>query len=134
MLGKLRTNLPCVAGFTLIELMIVMAIIAILAAVAVPSFTLYRDRARMVTALVSGAREALAAAAVDDLNNLYPADMKVTKASDLNQYGTNLSDNTYKSFTYKQLDSGQSYQIDIVTLDSKEVCIRPEGVEQKKCA
>jgi hypothetical protein len=87
----------------------------------------------MVTALVSCAREALAAAAVNDLNKLYPADTKVTKAAHLNQYGRNLSNNTYKSFTDKQLDSGQFCQIDIVTLDNKEVCVRPEVVVQKKC-
>jgi prepilin-type N-terminal cleavage/methylation domain-containing protein len=134
MFGKLWNRLQYSAGFTLIELMIVVALISILVAVAVPSFLSYRDRARMVAALASGARAALAAAAVDNVSNLYPEDTKVIKASDLNQYGTNLSDKTYKSFTYKQLDSGQSYQIDIVTLDGKSVCVRPEGVEQKKCS
>jgi type II secretory pathway pseudopilin PulG len=114
--------------------MIAVAIIGILAATAVPNFISYRDRAQMVAALASGARGALAAAAADEPNNLYPVEMQVTKASDLNQYGTNLSDNTYKSFIYKQLNSGRSYQIDILSLDAKNVCVRPEGVEQKKCS
>ena len=42
MLQKLRTNKE---GFTLIELMIVIAIIGILAAIAIPNFIAYRDKA-----------------------------------------------------------------------------------------
>lgn len=41
MLRKLRSN----QGFTLIELMIVIAIIGILAAIAIPNFISYRDKA-----------------------------------------------------------------------------------------
>jgi type II secretory pathway pseudopilin PulG len=114
--------------------MIVVAIIGLLAAIAVRNFIAYRNRARTAAALASRAKGALAAAAADHSNSLYPEDAKITKASDLNQYGTTLQDNTYRSFTYKQLNGGLSYQIEITTLDNKEVCLKPEGVTKAKCS
>jgi prepilin-type N-terminal cleavage/methylation domain-containing protein len=132
--SEMHNNLQRNEGFSFIELIIAVAIIGILAAVAVPNLIAYRDRARTAAALASGARGALAAAAADHPNSLYPEDAQVTKASDLNQYGAILQDNTYKSFTYKQLNGGLSYWIEIVMLDNQEVCLTPEEVMKVKCS
>jgi prepilin-type N-terminal cleavage/methylation domain-containing protein len=120
-------------SFALIELMTVMAIIGVLAAIAVPNFMTYRDEAYLAASLASGVRGALAAAAADDPDNSYPLDAAITNPSDLNQYGANLRDEAFQSFTYKQLDNGGSYQVAIVTFGGKEVCMKPEGITKASC-
>ena len=75
-----RIILAKAAGFTLIEIIIVIAIIAILAAMSVPTFLAYRDRSRVTQVVGSSEaiRAALASYAAGSVGNSYPLTGTIT--------------------------------------------------------
>jgi prepilin-type N-terminal cleavage/methylation domain-containing protein len=84
MLGKTYASPQRNEGFSLIELIIVVEILAIFAAAAVPNLMTYCDQAYLAASLSDGIRGALAAAAASDRTNSYPLTEQVARLSDLN--------------------------------------------------
>ncbi len=134
------------AGFSLIELMIVIAIMATLAAIAVPTFIVYRDRSRVTQVVGSSEviRAALASYAADSSGSAFPLTGAITDFNSLrlvvNKNGGMLPStaifmvNNYASYDSDGDGVADTYSMRLIvngvtsSVTGSQILLTPEGI------
>lgn len=113
-------GLHCTAGFTLVELMIVVAIVAILAAVAMPSYDRYVKKSR-----ARGASADLVALSLT-LENRFQKSLNYPVHTNQNPVGhadfSAWSPAQGSSFTYAVTSTAKTYSLTATARDSRWTC------------
>ncbi|MEM9604312.1 MAG: prepilin-type N-terminal cleavage/methylation domain-containing protein [Pseudomonadota bacterium] len=104
------SNPPLQSGFTLIELMIVIAIIGILASIAVPSYRSYVQKANLAKAVTLGTSLADKAIVFYNINGRWASEAEmegVVGTADRNDFAND--DNIISAFVTNRRGVGQAY-------------------------